>query len=211
MNKQTAFTKNNDDISPSNDEVELIEKIKNGDKPAFKEIFEMYYDSLARFAYRHVQSRTLAEEVVQDVFLWIWENRERWQVNRSLKTYLFKAVRNKAIDYWRKQQTRHSYLDQYSTENEKNPSFIDLPDNANGDEFLNAARDAIEELPERRRMVYKLSRLEGLTYKEIAEVMEISPKTVETQMSRALDFLRKELSHYLPQLLLLELIHVSLM
>lgn len=162
-------------------------------------MFEIYYDPLLRFAFRYVRSEAIAEGLVQNVFLWIWENRQEWNVEEKLKTYMFRAVKYKAVDYWRHERTRQKYTARFSEEREHyiSPGVNSKPEES---EFIQAVQQAVEELPERPRMVYKLSRLEGLTYREIAEVLEISPKTVETHMSRALDFLRKRLAKYMPLL-----------
>lgn len=159
-------------------------------------MFVAWYDPLLRFAFRYVRSEPVAEGLVQDVFLWIWENREEWVVEGKLKTYLFRAIKYKAIDHWRKERTREEYMKQFS---KSRTLHIDpkVPNKTEESAFVQAAQQAIEELPEKARMVYKLSRLEGLTYNEIAEVLEVSPKTVETHMSRALTFLRERLSRYL--------------
>lgn len=160
-------------------------------------MFETYYNPLLRFAYRFVKSESIAEGLVQDVFLWIWENREAWNVEGNLKTYLFRAVKYKAIDYWRKEQTKATFLEQLSFESE-NRSSLDLSQmyNEDVDEFAKAVQITIEELPERPRLIYKLNRLEGLTYLEIADVLEISVKTVESHMSRAIGILKNNLEKY---------------
>lgn len=182
-----------------------IEGIRIGDKKAFRTMFEAYYDSLLRFAFRYVHSETIAEGLVQNVFLWIWNKREEWEVEGKLKTYLFRAVKYEAIDHLRHKRTEEQYIEKFSEL--RNP-YVDpqISYKSEESEFISAARQAIEELPERARVVYKLSRLEGLTYKEIAEVLEISPKTVESHMSRALGFLRERLSKYLPAILVLDMI-----
>lgn len=182
------------------EETHWIKAIRDGEKEVFRQMFEAYYDPLLRFAFRYVRSKAVAEGLVQNVFLWIWENRAEWQVEGSLRTYLFRAVKYKAMDYWRRERTRQRYMEQLSEEQESCtvPKVPNEPEEKGA--FVRAVRQAIEELPERPRMVYKLSRLEGLTYREIANVLEISPKTVETHMSRALDFLRERLIRHVPLL-----------
>lgn len=185
------------------EERKWIGDIKAGKKDVFKEMFEAYYHPLVRFAYRYVWSEMIAEGIVQDVFLWIWENREGWKVEGKLKTYLFRAVKYKAVDYWRHERMKDEHLDRlYELQEFKTDPVI--PDDLNGDELIKIVQDLIEQLPERPRMIYKLNRLEGLTYKEIADVLEISPKTVETHMSRALDYLRGKLTKYLSLLVVFE-------
>lgn len=180
----------------------IIYAIRNGDKKVFRQLFEDYYNPMLRFAFRYVKSEVVAEGIVQNIFLWIWENRKTWKVEEKLKTYLFRAVKYKAVDHLRHQQVREDYLDRLSETNE--PVFdSETPFEFEEGEstFALLAQQAIEELPERPRMVYKLSRLEGLTYGEIAEILGVSSKTVETHMSRALKTLRKRLEKYLTTLI----------
>ncbi len=194
------------DSEVAENDVYLIKAITKGNKDAFKIIFERYYNPLIRFAFRYVQCQSIAEGLVQDIFVWIWENRRSWTVDRNLKTYLFRAVKNRAIDYWRKESTYDKYVEDYSA---YLSTFITESDTINEPEesdFVRAARIAIEELPNKPRMIYKLNRLEGLTYREIAEVLEISPKTVESNMSRALNSLRQKLSSYMPVLLMISFV-----
>lgn len=175
----------------------MVDAIQRGDKRAFRIIFESYYNQLLRFAYRYVYIESAAEGVVQDVFLWIWENRKTWNVEGKLKTYLFRAVKHRAIDHWRWKSTHDKYVEQYAEILNTRWTKPEEVREEKEEEFILAARKAIEELPEKSRLVYKLNRLEGLTYREIAEVLEVSPKTVESHMSKALRILRKQLSNFL--------------
>jgi len=187
-------------------DVSLVKAIKRNKKDAFKIIFESYYNPLIRFAIRYVQCQSTAEGIVQDIFLWIWENRRTWTVDGDLKSYLYRTVKHRAIDHWRKENTYDKYVEHYSaflSTNNMEPENIDESEES---EFVLAVRKAIEELPNKPRMIYKLNRLEGLTYNEIAEVLEVSPKTVESHMSKALNLLRKKLSSYMPVLLLISFI-----
>lgn len=182
-------------------EEQWVNGINNGDKTAFREMFNAYYAPLGRFAYRLVQSEVIAEELVQNLFLWIWENRLTWRVEGTLNAYLFKAIKNKSYSYWRDESRKSRYLERMD-DNEDSYSFHVQPIEESNDRFVRAAEKAIEDLPEKGRMIYKLSRLEGLTYNEIAEVLDISPKTVETHMRRSLETLRNKLSKYIPLLYL---------
>jgi RNA polymerase sigma-70 factor (family 1) len=184
-----------------------INAVRQSEKEAFRLIFITYYDSLTRFAFQYLKSVTEAENVVQDVFLWIWEKREDWQVDGTLKTYLFRAVKYKALDYLRHEEIKRKYVREQSFVERMwdNPA-KKLEREIDEQTFIEATQNAIEELPERTRTIYKMSRVEGLTYNEIADVLEISPKTVESQMSRALDSLRGSLSKYLHVILMAKII-----
>lgn len=175
----------------------LIVKIRKGDKRAFENLFLRFYENLCNFAWRFTSSMHVSEELVQDVFLNIWESRKNLDPKKNIKSYLFSSVRNRALNYINHEELVREYNEQIGWLN-RSPSrqHHELDKES---EFIKAARKAIEDLPEGARNIYKLSRKEGLTYREIAEVMEISEKTVESQMSRALKLLRKSLSDYLTE------------
>lgn len=175
----------------------LVKKIRKGDKQAFEKLFLRFYDPLCKFAWRFTSSMHVSEELVQDVFLNIWESRDTLDRNKNIKSYLFKSVRNRALNYINHEELARSYNKEIEWLNRSPATQHHELDSRS--EFVTAARQAIEELPEGARNVYKLSRKEGLTYREIAEVLEISQKTVESQMSRALKILRKSLSDYLTE------------
>lgn len=184
----------------------LIQEIQEGNARAFKNLMKNYYRELVDFAYHYVDSYHLAKDVVQDVFANIWERRSRWSPDRSLKMYLYQSVKNEALKLLRDRQTERKYIESFLQDAEESrtyPKTIAINDNQG---FREAAREAIQSLPARARMTYQLHRREGLTYKEIAQVMEVSHKTVESQMSRALRLLRERLSKYLPALVLWTLI-----
>jgi len=188
-------------------EKEWIKAVQRGEKEAFKLIFLTYYDHLTRFAFQYLKSETEAENVVQDVFLWIWEKREEWQVEGTLKTYLFRAVKYKALDYLRHEEVKRNYMREHAflDENSNNPA-MKIEQEIDKKEWIRVTQCAIEDLPERTRIIYKMSRMEGLTYSEIADVLEISIKTVESHMSSALDNLRLNLSKYLNVVLMAQIV-----
>lgn len=203
--KATEGNRNKGTSALQGDEL-LIREIKEGNARAFKNVMRDYYRELVDFAYHYVDSSHLAKDVVQDVFANIWERRSRWSPDRSLKLYLYQSVKNEALKLLRDRQTERKYIEAYlqGAEDQKTyPKTIAINDNQ---KFAEAARQAIQSLPERARMTYQLHRSEGLTYKEIAQVMEVSHKTVESQMSRALQLLRERLSNYLPALMLWTLV-----
>lgn len=184
----------------------LIQKIQAGNVRAFKKMMREYYRELVDFAYHYVDSSHLAKDVVQDVFANIWERRSRWSPDRSLKLYLYQSVKNEALKTLRDQKTERKYIRSYLEDKDTQKIYPEKIEIADNQEFREAARKAIQSLPERARMTYQLHRRDGLTYSEIAQVMEVSNKTVESQMSRALRLLRKRLSGYLPALTLWTLV-----
>ncbi len=173
-----------------------IERIRQGDGAAFEGMFRAYYPSLRRFAAGYVSSPDLSHEVVQDVFLHIWEKHTSWQPTRSLRMYLFQAVRNQALNYRRRESTRRliSIPDSDFPDPEASVNNFNEVDSFQAKELAEAIRDAVEEMPERRRMTFLLHRAHGFSYAEIAEIMEVSQKTVGNQLTEALKFLRERLA-----------------
>lgn len=170
-----------------------IDGVQNGDEEAFESMFRAYYPQLCRFAAEYVDSANRARDLVQDVFLRIWERREEWTVQRSLKAYLYQAVRNRALNEVRNQGTRHEAEEdlEYRTEGLESQTAADA---VHASALSEEVQEAIGRLPERRRTAFLLHRRHGLTYKEIACAMGITPKTVENQIGRALKTLRNELA-----------------
>jgi RNA polymerase sigma-70 factor (ECF subfamily) len=159
----------------------------------FQEIYHKHFNGLANYAYSVLQDKDAAKDVVQDVFLDLWNKRETLSITTSLEAYLVRAVKFKSIDFIRKDKTKQQYVAKMT------PASIPFTeDNSDGDEqTANRKKQlsyAIAQLPTKCRQVFLLSRVSGYTYKEIAEEMNISPKTVENQISRALKLLRQKLS-----------------
>ena len=178
-----------------NDEERWIADIQRGDEQAFERLFKTYYFELARFAWRYVKSKAIAEELVQEVFADIWDESEQWNPRSSLKLYLYQSVKHQALDYLNHEKVREKYDPRWMSKKEY-PT-IDFRDSRREEQIRAAIGKEIQALPPRSRMTYTLHRHDGLTYKEIAEVMDVSVKTVESQMTRTLKRLRKRLSHLL--------------
>ena len=170
-----------------------IDGIQNGDERAFEEMFRAYYPQLCRFAAEYVDSANRARDLVQDVFLRIWDRRAEWTVRRSLRAYLYRAVRNRALNAVRHRDTRHDAQEdlEYTTDGRERRTAADA---VHAGALSEEVDDAIQNLPERRRTAFLLHRRHGFTYKEIACAMGITPKTVENQIGRALKALRDELA-----------------
>lgn len=182
------------------EELQWIVSVGQGDHWAFEALFREYYLPLTRFAWRYVESKAVAEELVQEIFSEIWEDRAELNITESVRSYLYKAVKHRSLNYLKHQRIQYKYDTQWMDKREK-VSTIEYRDPGHIEQIKEAIRAAIEELPPRSRMTYKLHRYDGLTYQEIAEVMDISIKTVESQMTRTLQMLRERLSYLLPLLL----------
>lgn len=154
----------------------------------------MYCQPLIHFVRRYVGDTQIAENIVQDVFLKIWLNRSDLNPSLNIKTYLYTAVKNQALNH-----LRHAEVVQRNAENLRpmNGPVRTPEDEWHEQELIASIQKAIEELPEKCRIIFSMSRYDHLTYAEIAEIQNISIKTVETQMGRALKHLRKRLIHLL--------------
>ncbi len=169
------------------------EEIRQGNYAAFEGAFKTYYDDLCRFGLRLVGSREAAEEIVQDVFFDLWQHRERIHVRGALRPYLYGAVRNKALHHLRRRRLELRLFRQAVLE----PATAAVSDlEVEHRELRQALRKALAAMPERRRTIFELSRHRRLSYAEIAAVLGISINTVQTQMGRALKYLRKRLEAF---------------
>ena len=171
----------------------LFSQIKNGNTLAFKTIFNRYYQNLCIFASQILKNNNQAEEIVQDLFVKMWEKKETLNITTSVKNYLYRSVRNSCYNFIGHNKIKLRFQ-QKVTENAK---FHSIPDNNYIEIGLFEKIDeAINSLPEKRKEIFLLSREEGLKYREIAEQLNISIKTVETQMGLAIKHLRQKLKHY---------------
>lgn len=164
---------------------------------SFKELFEYYYNQVIFYSRRYIDSTETSEEIVNDVFLKLWNKRKEIQLKGSFQSYLFSSIRNKCIDAIRKQHDikfeSESSLNGIESDHSNTLEII------NSNELYAKIERAINQLPKDRRKVFKMSRTEGLMYKEIAERLNISIKTVETQMGRSLRFLREQFKEELSE------------
>ena len=188
----------------SKNQQHLVYKVQAGDEYAFKELFFCYYEILCNYAVKFTNSEYLAEEIVQEVFTIIWECRQDWQPD-NVKAWLFTTTHNKALDHVRHRQVREK--NSSHVQNIYDSQELETPEQSiQSKYFREAAQHAIANLPPRCRDTYILHRQEEFSYSEIAEIMGVSLKTVETQMSRALKLLREQLKDYLPLLSLFMLL-----
>ncbi len=175
------------------DDRELLERLRGdaGAEEAFDTIFRTWYAPLVRAAEAMLRDRAAAEEVVQEMMLALWRRRETLRVDESLRAYLYQATRNRALNYLRRVRVEargEPYAVAHATAQP-------VADAELGErELADAIRDAVAALPPRCRAVFELSRVHGLTYAEIAQTLEISVKTVEVQMGKALRVLRERLA-----------------
>ena len=177
------------------DQQRLIQGLKDGDKKAFEEIYRLYYPPLCFYCRRYVGDMEDAKEIVQGLFLKIWIKRNELEINTSVKSYLYRAVQNHALNYLQQQKIKQKYLidkEQFPVNQSENGQ-LKLEE----EELKKVIKSAILKLPEKRRKIFELSRFEDMKYSQIAEHLTISVKTVEAQMSKSLSYLRVVLKDYM--------------
>ncbi len=181
-------------------ELVLVARVRDGDAVAFRALFDAYYLPLCSYVFGYVGSRALAEEVVQDIFGAVWEQRAEWRVTTSVRTYLFGAARNRALNTSRQQRLDDRWR-------KRAPSTAEVPGLSAGpgaadrdlhrDDLAAALERAMQRLPERQRQAFYLRWRGHLSHQEIAQLMGITVKTVENTLAAAFRALRPELVGFL--------------
>jgi RNA polymerase sigma-70 factor (ECF subfamily) len=171
---------------------EQVERLRSGDREAFEVVFRAYYARLADYANGLVRSRDTAEDVVQEVFVALWTQRDRLTSPDNLVGYLYRSVRNRSLNQIRHRRMVTDWQARQAAEEVRSAPAADRE--AENAEIVEAVRQAVRTLSPRCREVFELSRDRGLTYPEIAAALGISIKTVETLMGRALKGVRERLA-----------------
>ncbi|WP_066627306.1 RNA polymerase sigma-70 factor [Labilibacter marinus] len=183
-----------------------IKSLKRGDKKVYESVYFEFFDVLYHLALQYLRREDIAKEVVQDAFVKLWENKGAIENNSNIKNLLYTITKNNCLNHLRNEKVVAKYLDnirhlelqfQYDALSKLSDDAIIFEELQ---EKLNAA---IEKLPEKIKQVFIMSRFQELKYREIADKLSISQKTVESRMSKALAFLRKDLKEYLPFYILL--------
>jgi RNA polymerase sigma-70 factor, ECF subfamily len=169
----------------SQSDVELMQRIVKGDERAFELLFKAYYARLVAFAQRYLCDVDSSENVVQSVFVKLWDKRETLQI-ASPYSYLVVSVKNASIN----ELNRKKHFQEVDVSHLR---IIDEKDEMPDDEIIKQVQDVISQLPEQRQRIFKMNRFDGLKYREIAIILGLSVKTVEAQMGKALKFLRENL------------------
>jgi RNA polymerase sigma-70 factor (ECF subfamily) len=173
----------------------LIDRLKNGSESAYELLFKEYYKVLVIFATKYLKDVEASKELVQELFVHIYERRENLDINSSLKSYLFRSVHNRSINYINSRKIREKYAEHYSQTADIKQNTLEQDVNAS--ELENALHTAINQLPPRCKVIFKMNRFDGLSNNEIAEKLTLSKRTVETQISKALKILRVKLEPYM--------------
>ncbi|MBV6655226.1 MAG: RNA polymerase sigma-70 factor [Mameliella sp.] len=169
---------------------ELLDLLNQGDERGIELIFRHYYAYICQAVYKIIPDSNLVEDLAQDVFYELWRKREGLKISTSLKGYLRRAAVNKALNFVRDQRIKFTEEEQAPVQKSTEAS---APELMAADQLQSKIDQAIDALPERCRIIFVLSRFEDMSYREIAEHLEISPKTVENQMAKALKLLREML------------------
>lgn len=173
-------------------DLQLFSKLQRNDENAFSELFHRYYSGLCAFVFRYLRDEAITEELVQEVFVRMWEKRNELNIKTSVKSYLFRSVKNEMINRQQHEKVEQKYRKLIQQdENELSAEQV-LPEV----DLMKKIEASIEALPPKRKEIFKLSREKGMSYREIAELLDISVKTVEAQMGQALKQLREDLKDY---------------
>lgn len=187
-------------------EAEALQLLAKGNMAAYRFLFDQHFSDLCNFLLIYLHSRELAEEIALEIFTYIWVHRETLLVKTTFKAFLFSSAKNRAISLYRKNQKKlFMSIDNeqsISQEDTSSPYFLE---NVELREIINTA---IEKLPEKSKQIYLMAWEQNLSHKEIAEIMGITPKTVENHVGIALRKLRELLSPYYRQIFMIFFIAV---
>ncbi len=174
----------------------LIEGLRRKDIIVFDYIFNYYYSSLCVFSLQYLKDRNAVEDLVQDFFVFLWIEASHIQINSSLKAYIFTAIKNRCLDLQKHQKVSEKYRTFILFSADKNNNSTDQYFSES--ELRQAIQKSLEKLSPRCREIFELSRIKGLTNKEIADQLGITKRTTELQISNSLKIIKKELAEYLP-------------
>ena len=176
-------------------EGQLIQSLARRDEASFEQVFKTHFKNLHAYACSITKEETVAEEVVQNIFVKLWEHSEALSISGSLPAYLYRAVYNESLNYLKHQKVRSAYgqhvVHTMKNETEHGGKKLQLK------ELEGRLAEAMNDLPEQCRTIFQLSRFEELRYREIADRLGLSIKTVENQMGKALKILRVKLVDFL--------------
>lgn len=181
-------------------EKDLIVRLKYGDQTAFELLFHFYYPGLVMFSTQFTADRNEAEEIVQDFFVRFWQRHDQISLTDSLKSFFFLSVKNSSLNFLKHKKVEEKYIRKMTEMADRHLAYD--PDLYVDSELQEKVKQAIDLLPEKCREVFMMSRLRGMRNDDIATELNISKRTVETQISKALKVLRVELKDYVALLIL---------
>lgn len=169
----------------------LVLELISGDRSAFQQIYDQYHAKVYLFAHKHTKNIHAAEDIVHDVFLQIWEKREKIALGTPIEAQIFIITRSRIINNYRRGLIKDNAYQTFSSQYQPSKTIDPFED----DESIQKLNQAIELLPPKRKQVFKLAKIDGLSYEEVAKALDISKSTVEAQMVKALKFLREQMTH----------------
>lgn len=173
----------------------VFKKIKEGDIKAFEQVFRQYYSPLCLYAFGITGRYDTAEEIVQELFYTIWKERESIQIFRSLSSYLYGAVRNQSLLYCEHRNVQERHRESVLGSNDETAGQTPHQQ-LEYKELQEVINNTLKKLPQRRLAIFRMHRIEGLKYKDIADRLSVSVKTVEAEMTKAYRTLRHEIDKY---------------
>ncbi|HEY9561476.1 MAG TPA: RNA polymerase sigma-70 factor [Anseongella sp.] len=174
----------------------VVKMLREGSEQVFGQVFKTWFKPLHAYAFTILRDDAVAEEMVQNVFFNIWKKRERLEINGAVKSYLYRAVHNESLNYLKHQKVKAAYRVYY--EQSPMPASESTDARLRAKELNDHIQKALNELPAQCRIIFQMSRFEEKKYREIAEELDISVKTVENQMGKALRLMRTKLAGFLP-------------
>lgn len=178
----------------------LLEQLRTGNKDSFSLFFKLYYRDLVLFAGSYIPNKEKCEDIVQNVFLKLWNEREHILIEVSLKSFLLKSVKNLCLD-----EIRHIHVVNKHEDHTYNNSYIDDEDTDNYilySDLHSHLNDALKKLPDLYRQAFEMNRFDGLKYKEIAQKLSVSERTIEVRIGKAIGLLRQYLKEFLISIIL---------
>src|SRR5690606_11327661 len=192
-----------------NNEKDILLKISEGDQRAFTMLFDFYYQRLGHYIFVITESEEETEEIIQDVFIKVWEKRETLQDINSIKAYLFVLSKNRTLNHLRDKAKARMVEKKWCDENPEDSYFLESY--SEQEEFYLIIQKAVSNLPPQQQKVYQLSRQENLKYDEIAAQMGLSKTTVKKHIQLALGFLKRNVKEQIDNLILPFIILLSLL
>ncbi|WP_282035800.1 RNA polymerase sigma-70 factor [Saccharicrinis aurantiacus] len=177
-------------------DITLIKKLEKGDREAYESIFNYYYPTLIRFAEGYVFNRAISEDIVQDFFVWLWENRKQLKVRTNLRSYFYQAIKNRSLDYLKHLQVTDKYRVLFIQATMNAQLEEEEPEN---EVLFNKLSLIINQMPPQMAEIVKAKYFSSKKIEEIASQLDISVNTVKTQLSRG----RKKIKEFISTILLL--------
>jgi RNA polymerase sigma-70 factor (ECF subfamily) len=176
-------------------ETHFLEALKRGESHAVDYFFNRYAKQLYAFSFKFLKTDADAEEIVQELFYVLWKDRDKLQILHSVKSYLYGAIRNQSLQYCEHVNVRERYKEHQLNAEEQVPDSTpeEMLEYKELEEVINRT---LKKLPQRRQAIFRMHRLEGLKYKEIADTLSLSVKTIEAEMTKTYQELRREIERY---------------